>query len=247
MRDWNVCIEIGLNHLGSLSKLKNILNKIPKKNKHISISIQIREDEFYYGKNKYLWLKPDYYSVLTDFCFKNDIPFGFAIGPVKDLSWIKKFKPTFLKILYMATLNSDFIINLKNNFNCELFFSTGAINFKKNKNNLLPYIPNNANLVYTVLSHQVSDQNLLNMQKLSKLKYNVGFGNHSSESTICYAAIGAGAKKIFIYVGDKSLNLPDKNHALDLSEINNFIKNCEQCFLSMKNTKILKNKIEFIG
>jgi hypothetical protein len=104
-------------------------------------------------------------------------------------------------------------------------------------------------LIHTSLSHATADQNLLEIAKLESLGKAVCFGQHAIDQEICFAAIGAGAKKIFIYIGDKSLDLPDYYHAISPSEVLDFYSRCSACFVAMQPGEYSGKslKIKFLG
>ena len=55
---------------------------------------------------------------------------------------------------------------------------------------------------------------------MKSMHKNICYGLHCSKITPIFTAIGGGAKKIFVYVGDKKLNLPDKPHSIDIKYFN---------------------------
>ena len=60
---------------------------------------------------------------------------------------------------------------------------------------------------------------------------------------------GAGADSIFLYIGNKTLNLPDLEHAIDLDDIADVVAKINICFTSMKKSENTPKsvKIDFIG
>ena len=89
--NWTICLEIGLNHMGSRKELVKIISTIIKTNINVGVSIQIREDS-YYKKNKQYLLKVEDYTHLQKLCIKANIKLGFAIGEISDLEYFKKNK-----------------------------------------------------------------------------------------------------------------------------------------------------------
>ena len=63
------------------------------------------------------------------------------------------------------------------------------------------------------------------------------------------SAIGAGAEYIFFYIGNKSTDLPDFAHAIDLPDVGPIINIINICFVAMgqsgKGSK--STKIDLIG
>ena len=74
------------------------------------------------------------------------------------------------------------------------------------------------------------------------------FGGNSANEEISMTAIGAGAKKIFVYTGDKSKELPDHDHAIDINALSKYIHACHNCFeaMSFSNSEKKEHKINFI-
>lgn len=250
-KDWRVCFEIGLNHLGDFKNISNILEVIKKSKNNCALTVQIREEDFYKNGKDHLRLDLEQYLELRKRCLDLNIQFGIALGPLEDLDWIANsgLDPDFLKLLGIASNNLDFIDAVSKSFSCPKFFSVGLSSIEFIHNSIAPRMSENDGFIHTSLSHASEDQNLVQIKFLKSLGKPVFFGQHSSTPAICFAAIGAGADKLFVYIGDKNLDLPDHDHAISLNEINHFEDLCMECFRALGNVESgeKKSKIEFIG
>ena len=132
---------------------------------------------------------------------------------------------------------------------CQKYFSVGLSSQNFIANEIIPRMNENDMLIHTSLSHLPEDQNLIDINVLESYGKNVCFGQHSINHEVVFTAIGAGAKKIFTYIGDKRLQLPDLHHAIDLCEAENFFNQCLSCFSAMKinSSENKVSKIDFIG
>jgi sialic acid synthase SpsE len=248
--NWKVCAEIGLNHLGNYTDLKRIFETSNIANLKCAVSLQVREPEFY-GKNPALELELSAYKQFRLLCLEKDIPFGLALGPVDSVDWIfeHNIQPDFIKVLSMAAEHTDFIRDLRERFECPIFISTGLSSLSTIKEVILPLINNGDYLIHTSISHMSKEQNIGFIGDMSSLGCQVCFGQHAIEPAICFASIGAGAKKIFVYIGDKSQELPDHEHAIDVHEYESFYREAMQCFEACGSIDSDKRplNIEFIG
>jgi len=247
---WNLCFEVGLNHLGNPKNVVEIINLIKKNNIRCALSVQIRENEFYLGGKEYLKLCEDDYLEIRNMCSNFEIPFGFALGPLKDTDWIldNDLKPDFLKILGMATQNTNFVDSL-NRFNCDKYFSVGLSSLDFIESEIIPRMQKDDALIYTSISHSFKDQNLIEISALETMGKKVFFGQHSDRPEVCFTAIGMGASKIFSYIGDKKFELPDHEHAVSLTDAKKFYDQCMICFTALGSIQegVKTSKINFIG
>ena len=250
-KDWRLCFEIGLNHLGDFKNISNILEVINNSKNRCALTVQVLEEDFYKSGKDFLRLNLDQYKELRKRCLDLHIQFGLALGPLEDLDWISNsgIDPDFLKLLGIASNNLVFIDAVNKSFSCPKFFSVGLSSIEFIQDSIVPRMSENDAFIHTSLSHASEDQNLVQINFLKSLGKPVFFGQHSSTPEICFAAIGAGADKLFVYIGDKNLDLPDYDHAISLNEINHFDDLCMQCFRALGDVKSgeKKSKIEFIG
>ena len=107
------------------------------------------------------------------------------------------------------------------NIFCPKYISVGLSNISYIKDTILPFMNDEDMLIHTCLSHDSSDQNLLDTRDEKSRKL-VCYGLHCIEPELAFTAIGAGAEKIFVYAGDKNLDLTDRYHAIDLRDACDF-------------------------
>lgn len=247
-QDWKICLEIGLNHNGKIEEILKIIEQIEKKN--VAITLQIREDDFYLGANRKFNLSQKQYKRISNLCSKLNIPLGIAIGVIskEKIKILKSVNFDFLKLLYMTIKDHNFIKDINKQFNCPKYFSLGMTSFLEAKNDILPLMKKTDKFVYTSLSHDPKDQYLKAISELSSLKKDVCFGHHCSKEEVIFTAIGAGAKKIFTYVGDKKKKIPDLEHAIDIKHIKSFLHKCNNSFdaVQIKKNNKKVSKISFI-
>ena len=247
---WRLCLEIGLNHIGLIKNVIDILNVIHKQNIQCAVSIQIREEEFYSDGREKLKLSLDDYCEIRKMCSNFEIPFGLALGPLKDIDWIlgSNLKPDFIKILGMATKNTNFVDSL-NRFNCDKYFSVGLSSLDFIESEIIPRMKKDDALIHTSISHSFQDQNLIEIKALERMGKKVFFGQHSDSLEVCFTAIGMGASKIFAYIGNKKFELPDHEHAVSLTDAKKFYDQCMVCFGALGSIRgdVKTSKIDFIG
>jgi hypothetical protein len=251
VKNWDVCFEVGLNHLGSYTNILSIIQGSMIQNLSCSLSVQIREESFYDDSKRYLALNSDVYVKLREFCRSLGIPFGLALGPLENLDWLTDLKlhPDFIKPIGIGTNDLDFVERLNEAFTCPKYYSVGLSEYGYIREEIIPRMRDEDMLVHTSLSHESSDQNLSEIRFLESLGKIACFGQHASSPEVCFAAIGAGAKKIFAYIGDKDLELPDKAHAVAICDAISFYNQCSNCFAAMKKIEsgFKSAKIDFIG
>ena len=121
-QNWQLCFEVGLNHLGKFELVEQILNELYEKKLQCAVSIQIREESFYLDGRESFQLSIDEYLKIGEMCATFNLPFGIALGPLQDKSWLLEcgLEPDFLKILGMATKDISFIDSL-GDFTCEKY------------------------------------------------------------------------------------------------------------------------------
>ena len=81
---------------------------------------------------------------------------------------------------------------------------------------------------------------------MPKIGFNVGYGHHCMSEEAMIVALGYGINSVFFYVGDKNLDIPDKIHAFDISELDDLRKKILKC-IECKEISSIKEKIQFIG
>ena len=231
LSSWKVCLEIGLNHLGSYSLLESLIKNSVIAELGVSVSVQIREEEFY-EDNQHFFLKLEDHKRFMDLCRELKIPCGLALGPLSDLKSLKDggLEPDFIKTLSISSADPAFMGRLYDTYNCSKYISVGLSNIDYIKGNILPLMDPNDELIHTYLSHNSADQNFGDIRLLGNLGVPVCFGLHALDHDLIYTGIGAGADSIFFYIGDKSLDLPDFTHAIDLVDVADVVAKINTCF-----------------
>ena len=248
--NWKVCLEIGINHLGSYSLLESMIKNTSMDELGVSVTSQIREEDFYIA-NKQFQLSLDEHQRFIMLCQELSIPCGLALGPISDLQILKHggLEPDFIKILSTSSANTDFLDRIYNTYDCPKYLSVGLSDLAYVKESIIPLMDNKDKLIHTSLSHDSADQNLGDIKLLSNLGVPVCYGLHALDHDLIYTSIGAGADSIFLYIGNKTLNLPDLEHAIDLDDIADVVAKINICFTSMKKSENTPKsvKIDFIG
>tara|TARA_A100001388_G_C28753736_1_gene493737 strand:+ start:751 stop:1497 length:747 start_codon:yes stop_codon:yes gene_type:complete len=243
-----VVAEIGLNHLGSLEEAKRLL-EILKTNGLSRATIQIRESSFYQSHKEYFLSKDSILQIIDEARNKN-IEFGLALGPLESFEEYDEIinKADFIKLLSISVENKDFLERYLSLYLKKTYYSLGTSNIDYVKEVILPNIKKNDFLLHTSLTHEASGQNLADIYDLSSQHKNIAFGHHCREPSIISVAIGAGAKEVFIYIGNKSLKLPDYDHAFDSSELPEIMNQFDLSFRSLKTLDSSEiEQITFIG
>lgn len=250
MNDWKVCLEVGINHLGSFNMIERILEDTNISNLDVSITVQIKEEEFY-KTNKEFILTLEEHDRFIEICKNKKIPCGLAFGPLTDLTpYTKGFsQPDFIKTLSISSADEEFMERIYSNFECPKYISVGLSKFSYIEKKIKPIMNENDKLIHTSLSHNARDQNLGDLNFLKSLGFEVFYGLHAINTELIFTAIGAGADGIFFYIGDKGLNLPDYDHAIDLKNIEEIYNDINLCFSAMKESgnSPKETKINFIG
>ena len=248
--DWNVCLEIGINHLGSYSLLENIIKDSGIAELGVSITVQIKEEDFY-KTNEQFYLTLDEHRSFIALCRTLNLPCGLALGPISDLRALTEggLKPDFIKTLSISSANADFMSRVYAAYECPKYISVGLSDAAYIEEYIVPLMGDKDKLIHTCLSHDSADQNLGDIRMLGNLGAPVCYGLHAVDHDLIYAGIGAGADSIFFYIGDKSLDLPDFSHAIDMSDIADVVAQANACFSAMGESGDVpkSTKIAFIG
>ena len=233
---WKVCLEIGINHLGSHSLLENMIKDNGIAELGVSVTVQIPDD--FYKTNEKFHLSLEEHQSFNELCRELKIPCGLALGPLSDLKVLKDggLEPDFIKTLSISSANTDFMSRLYATYDCPKYISIGLSDVAYVKDHIVPLMGYNDKLIHTILSHNSADQNLGDIRLLGNLGVPVCYGLHAVEHDLIYAGIGAGADSIFFYIGDKSLDLPDFAHAIDLGDVADVVAKINTCYSAMSES-----------
>lgn len=237
-----IVAEIGLNHLGNKELLMKYVKKLCN-SKIDAITIQLlTKKQLKQNKLEFCELKISEIEDFINFVKKKNKKVGLALGDFKKIKKIRNLR----KIDFIKILSKDLnkIIEIKKTINFtkkNIYLSTGFI--KKNSLiNLLKKLSNyrkKIKLIYTNFKKNFQLSDLTNINDLNKsLHIDVAYGNHSKNTKFIFLSSFFNPESIFFYVKIKSpmnqnRNLPDDFHALDLNNINNFLKMIK--LLSTKN------------
>ena len=224
----NIILEIGLNHIGSIHKLNQILNNLCILKFKFSLTLQLIDQNFFI-KNKissYYLPEKILLKKLYNFKKRTSNHIGIATNYKVEFSLLSKYKIDFIKILSSNFDDQDLIdYYLKNSF--KTYISTGKIstnniiqkhnNFKKKYQKLSSFIITDFN----------NKPNQLGFEKINKLRQNniskISYGIHYENSFPGYLSSLMCLDNLFIYIKPKEkFNYPDNLHALKINSLNRF-------------------------
>lgn len=216
--------EIGLNHLGSIERLKKYFHHLVSTNVD-AITIQIREKS-YYEKNKNLIIDSDIYSEMIGHTKKNNKKFGVAIADIDMIEFFESKNVDFYKVIRNDITNKKLIDKLVLTKK-KLIVSTGTSSERELQNFIKNYHMHNITINHTQLSNNIYDCNLKAISNL-KQKYNidVSYGSHSQDITVLYMSLCFEPSDILFYVKDnENLKFPDNNHAIPINNVGEVVEN----------------------
>jgi sialic acid synthase SpsE len=225
--------EIGLNHLGNLNYLNSYIKKIAKTNID-AVTIQIlKKEDLIKKKLSFCYLSPNNIDLFIYKIKKLNKKVGLALGDKSTIENLKYFKKIdFFKILSKDFNNQKLIKFILLKTTANIYLSTGYAD-EKDINFLLKKIKlfkKRIFLIYTDFNKNLKITNLINIE-LMKRKFNckIAYGNHShNKKMIIYSQI-YNPESIFFYVKNnlrklKKFIFPDHFHALNINELENYIK-----------------------
>jgi sialic acid synthase SpsE len=225
--------EIGLNHLGNINYLNSYIKKIAKTNID-AVTIQILKKEDLIEK-KLIFCHLSAHDI-DQFIYKIkniNKKVGLALGNVSIIENLKNLKKIdFFKVLSKDFNNQKLIKFILLKTSAKIYLSTGYAN-EKDINFLLKKIKlfkKRIFLIYTDFNKNLKISNLINIE-LMKRKFNckIAYGNHShNKKMIIYSQI-YNPESVFFYVKNnfrklKKFIFPDHFHALNINELENYIK-----------------------
>tara|TARA_B100001094_G_C18044079_1_gene726503 strand:- start:249 stop:1001 length:753 start_codon:yes stop_codon:yes gene_type:complete len=220
--------EVGLNHLGD-ENYANTYIDFHFNNQFEALTFQIREHDFYKRpEKKHLKLKYQYYYGLTQKYKNLDKKIGLSICDLDTLIKFSKLEFDFYKILSIAATDKNLIKNLLNKTTSDIYISCGLLN-KKDFSKLINFYSNEKRIkfIYTQLSYNISNQNLINLFNLSKKHKNlICYGHHYTNNLPIILASSNPEISQFIYLkGNKKLKHPDEKHSLTFNNFKKIINN----------------------
>lgn len=228
--------EIGLNHLGNVTKLSDFLGLVGSVD---AITVQVIADEFY-NNEKYRSLKI-LDSDLIDFLISFKVQggkIGIAIDDYRKLDLFDSIGVDFYKVLSKDMLNENLIQRMLETKAESIYLSTGMGDFSQIDKlvNSINLPKDRVKLIHTQLSNNVDDVNLKAIQ-IMKDKYQlpIAYGHHCDVLNTMYVSTAFKPVATFFYVkgDDIDCNYPDNKHAVAFSQVEKVIKNMRNCQTSI--------------
>ena len=234
-----IVAEVGLNHLGSVKKLKNFIDVINKSNVD-AITFQIINKDFFIqnGLIKYYINKKKLLNIIFKYTKKK---IGLVVEEVDPD--IEKFKK---KIFFFKVLGDQahdlFLINNLLKISKNIYISNRNIT-KEVNSNLLKFIKKNkfVKLIHTQNRTEEKYSNLQEITLSSKIAGGVtSFGLHCHNKNIILLSVFYNPESIFFYIkGNDNKNYPDDLWAIKLSAIESLVNDIKW----FKNNTKLVTKI----
>ena len=233
-----IIVEIGQNHLGSAELAEKYLKYLLKKNIY-GITVQLRENSFY-KKFPKLKLPLNFYTKASKLCKKNKKKFGVAICSMDHNRFLNTLEIDFIKVINRGLINKRLIKYLFESSVKKIYISLGNCT-KKEINKNFSYIDNKykKKLVYVFTknhsknfygdkstSAKFNDINLEEIQLLKKeYKVPIAFGNHFDKKKVIIKSLIYKPYCLLFYIkGNQLYNYPDNKHAIQMKDLNNFLK-----------------------
>mgnify|MGYP001368444087 CR=1 FL=1 len=241
LRKNNYIAEIGVNHLGKTNIANNFVKKLINTDVE-AITFQILPPKRM-AKLKMDHLPKIFYVKKIDQIKKSKKRVGIAIADEEFINFFDNQKIDFWKILSVDFYNKNLIKKLIKT-NKPIYISTGISSDREIMN--IAKLSSKIKFIHTTLSHNIIDANLSAITRLRKITgKKISYGLHCDNRIIVYTAIAYNPEFIFFYVKNSSLKkIPDDKHAINLNEINNFLKNLNDINKSIGNSYKMKNYIK---
>jgi len=254
-----IVAEIGINHFGSLSLAKSIVNEAKKSGAEaVKVQIHIPDEEMSIEakkikpgnskKNIYKIIKENSLSLedekkLKKYIEKKKLIYIATPFSYKAAKWLHKNNVKIFKIGSGECNNIPFIKHVCS-FKRPMIISTGmnTLNDVKKtvkivKKNKIPHALLHCVNIYPVKYKHIRLKRLIRMQKIFK-KSIIGYSDHSIGNDIAIAALGLGAKIIEKhFVASKEKKGPDVICSMDKNELKDLIKSSRRIFESFSSDK----------
>ena len=236
--------EVGLNHLGN-ENYANTYVDFHFSNKFEALTFQIRENDFYKREEKkHLKLSYKYYREITKKYQKSKKKLGLSICDLETFQKFNKLEFNFYKILSIAATNSSLIKNILDQTSCDIYISCGLLN-KKEISNIINFYSSEKRIkfIYTQLSYEARNQNIINLFDLNKKYKNIISYGHHYTNTLPITLVSLKPEiSQFIYLrGNKNEKHPDEKHSLSFNNFKKVINN------KNKITELLGKKDKFFS
>ena len=215
--------EVGLNHLGSVTRLKKFIDVINKSNVD-AITFQIIKKDFFIknGLIKYYINKKKILDIIFKYTKKK---VGLVVEEIdSDLEKFKK-KISFFKVLGDQAHDLFFINNLLK-ISKNIYISNKNIT-KKTNSNLLNFVKKNK-FVKLIHTQHRTEEKYSKLQEITLSSKIVGkrtsFGLHCHNKNIILLSIFYNPESIFFYIkGNDYKDYPDDLWAIKLSAVENLV------------------------
>ncbi len=256
--------EIGLNHNGSLLKAKKMINYAKDagfdavKFQTINPSLLMKKDTplVKYQKktksknmfdliSKYNFSKRDFINI-KKYCDKKKIIFLSTPFDNESASFLNELNVPAFKI--SSSDNDNYLLLKKiKKFKKPIILSTGMINHKDLKKtlNFLKLNKNMISILHCISEYPtpVTRAQLNSITLLKKLKYNVGFSDHTIGNSSAISAITLGANIIEKHITlNRNMKGPDHASSIECRELKQFVKSIRdiEIMLKVKNRSLTK-------
>ena len=241
--------ECGLNHNGSVSYAKNYI-QFHKQNNFDVLSFQIREPEFYLKKKfKHLKLQNSFYKYLSNYYKKEkDKKICISLSSIKTFNSIKKYKFDYYKILSIAAKDYRLINSILKHTNSKIYISCGLLKKNDLQEVINKYKKNiRIKFIYTQLSYDKNDLNLLNLVDLNKkYPFKIAYGHHYLNLLPIFILQIFKNIDLFIYIkGEKKIKHADEKHALNFKKFTKLLLNLDEIkeIIGIKGKIVANNTI----
>lgn len=217
-----IVTEIGMNHMGDATYadayVKALINARPD-----GITFQVREKAYYAkqepGTSPYL--SAESYRSAAKRIHEAGIQFGVGLCDIDEVPFFAEIGTDFYKILSKDIGNTGLISAIAASGK-QVHVSTGMSDEDEIDSFLQTTgdFSSQISLIHTQLSYEDVDTNLRAIARLrERFGVPVGFGSHSTDTNVLYAALGFDPAAMFFYVkGEWPIQHKDEDHAVPLSK-----------------------------
>jgi N-acetylneuraminate synthase len=217
-----IVTEIGMNHMGDATYADAYLDALIKARPD-GITFQVREKAYYAkqepGTSPYL--AAESYRSAAKRMHDAGIQFGVGLCDIDEVPFFAEVGTDFYKILSKDIGNTGLISAVAASGK-PVHVSTGM----SDEDEIAAFLhttgdfSSQISLIHTQLSYEDADTNLRAIARLrERFGVPVGFGSHSTDTNVLYAALGFDPAAMFFYVkGERPIQHKDEDHAVTLSK-----------------------------
>lgn len=217
-----IVTEIGMNHMGDATYADAYLDALIEARPD-GITFQVREKAYYAkqapGTSPYL--ATESYRSAAKRMHDAGIQFGVGLCDIDEVPFFAEIGTDFYKILSKDIGNAGLVSAVAASGK-PVHVSTGT----SDEDEIAAFLHTTGDfsaqvsLIHTQLSYEDSDTNLRAISRLrERFGVPVGFGSHSTDANVLYAALGFDPAALFFYVkGERPIQHKDEDHAVSLSK-----------------------------